>query len=203
MRCEDPPWSDPVVSPLSDVCSADQSQFIFRCVKWDRVETFRHISSIGVGVLQQIFGTFLSRINSSSMFIIVWSGFYIAGILVIHDGRIVVLNRISAPVLSTITPLPLCSQQLYNHFIVRRAGCLVFSNSVYPTRVKISIAKAPISATELQPGNYGCCMGENKRLHLESMGTIFKETSGLHFETWILLLKSLLNDVQVTFHPPV
>ena len=63
-----------------------------------------------------------------------------AGILVIHDGRIVVLNRISAPVLSTITPLPLCSQQLYNHFIVRRAGCLVFSNSVYPTRVKISIA---------------------------------------------------------------
>ena len=54
--------------------------------------------------------------------------------------RIVVLNRIAAPTLSTITPLPLCSQQLYNHFIVRRAGCLVFSNSIYPARVKISIS---------------------------------------------------------------
>ena len=53
---------------------------------------------------------------------------------------IVVLNRIAAPTLSTITPLPLCSQQLYNHFIVRRAGCLVFSNSIYPARVKISIS---------------------------------------------------------------
>lgn len=90
----------------------------------------------------------------------------------IHDVGIVVLNRISAPVLSTITPLPLCSQQLYNHFIVRRAGCLVFSNSVYLTRVKISIAKAPISVLELQPGNYGCCMGEKKRLDLQSIWTI-------------------------------
>ena len=112
------------------------------------------------------------------MFIIVWAGFYIAGILVIHDGGIVVLNRISAPVLSTITPLPLCSQQLYSHFIVRGAGCLVFSNSVYPTRVKISIANAPISALELQPGNYGCCMGENKRLDMKSIqSSVPKDTS--------------------------
>ena len=44
MRCEEYPWSVPVVSPLSVVCSADQSQFIFRCVKRDRVEeTIWHI----------------------------------------------------------------------------------------------------------------------------------------------------------------
>ena len=42
-----------------------------------------------------------------------------------------------------------------------QGGCLVFSNSIYPARVKISISISPISAPESQPGSYGCCMGEN------------------------------------------
>ena len=65
-----------------------------------------------------------------------WS---LAGSLLIHDG-VLLYWIVSLPLHYPPLLPPLCSQQLYNHFIVRRAGCLVFSNSIYPARVKISIS---------------------------------------------------------------
>ena len=64
------------------------------------------------------------------------------------------------PYYPPLPPPPLFTTTL-QPFHCPQGGCLVFSNSIYPARVKISISNSPISATKSQPGNYGCSMGEN------------------------------------------
>ena len=143
MRCEE-------TGQWSDLCYLHHSFRCLRCLKIHVLFAKRRI----MYRLKILF----SWTNSFYVhYCLNWS---LDGLLLIHDGGIVVLNRICAPILSTITPPPLFTTTL-QPFHCPQGGCLVFSNSIYPARVKISISNSPISATESQPGNYGCSMGEN------------------------------------------
>ena len=140
MRCEDGQWSGHCLLSATIYIHVYEKKVDIKVEKFSLILWNKNFHNL---ILANLFLD--SRAMNMNQFLI-WThdclSWSLAGILLIHDG-VLLYWIVSVPLYYPPLPpaLPLCSQQLYNHFIVRRAGCLAFSNNIiYPTRVKISIS---------------------------------------------------------------